>query len=137
MKSADPQSTILFFDGVCNLCNSFIDFIVRTDSKCVIKVTSLQGPTAKALLPEPLVVDFQSVVLRLNGQIYVASEAVWRVFSLLPYPYRLATLMRFLPTPLRDAAYRLVARYRYRIFGIRQTCRLPTPADKAHFVNEP
>lgn len=129
------KNTILFFDGVCNLCNGFIDFIVRTDVNLALKVASLQGSTAIATLPEPLRVELQSVVLLQNGQTYLGSEAVLRTLELLPWPYRLLGVLRLLPLTLRDGIYFWVARHRYGFFGTRKTCRLPTPADQAHFAD--
>ncbi len=128
--------TILFFDGVCNLCNGFVDFLVRADRHTVIHLASLQGPTAKKLLASRLVVEMQSVVLNDDGQVFTGAEAVGRVFQKLPLPYRVLALILWVPRPMGDAIYNWVARNRYRWFGQRSTCRLPTEAEKSHFLPE-
>jgi predicted DCC family thiol-disulfide oxidoreductase YuxK len=126
---------ILFFDGVCNLCNHFVDFLLRKDQHGVFKVASLQGSTAKVLLPKELLEDLNSVVLLDGSQVYTESTAVLMVMRALPRPWCWMSAFLVLPKVLRDAVYRAVAKHRYLIFGRRDSCRLPTKEEKARFLD--
>jgi len=118
---------VLLFDGVCNLCNGVVQFIVPRDPEGVIHFAPLQSAAAKALLSghglPPS--DLDSVVLVEDGDVYRKSDAVIRVAELLGWPYRAASAGRVVPAPLRDALYDLVADYRYDVFGRKDQCMLP------------
>ncbi|MDO7877174.1 thiol-disulfide oxidoreductase DCC family protein [Hymenobacter sp. ASUV-10] len=130
-------ATILF-DGVCNLCNGFVQFVIRHDRQRRFHFAALQSEAARALLarhgqplpaPEP-----DSVVLVENGRVYTHSEAILHIAAGLGGWWRALALGRVLPRPLRDAAYRWVARHRYQWFGRQNSCMLPTPDLKARFL---
>jgi predicted DCC family thiol-disulfide oxidoreductase YuxK len=126
---------VLFFDGVCNLCNSSIDFVVRRDKKRRYRFAPLQGSTAAHAIPGLVETgDFDSFVLAEGGKIYTRSTAVLRVMAGLGGIWSAAKVLLFIPAPLRDAVYRLIAKNRYRWFGRKDTCRLPTPEEKALFL---
>lgn len=125
---------ILFFDGVCNLCNSLIDFIIRWDKKGVIKVASLQGNTAKRILPSKYTEALDTVVLYQNGEIYTKSNAVIKVLMHLHFIFYPLALFFIIPSFMRDPLYNLVSRYRYKWFGKQSTCRLPTEQEKDYFL---
>jgi predicted DCC family thiol-disulfide oxidoreductase YuxK len=127
--------TILFFDGYCTLCNASVDFVLRHDKACVLKVASLQGQAAREHLPETLRESLDSLVLFHNGRIYTESTAALKVAGLLGFPWTLATVFLLVPPFIRNAVYRWVARNRYRWFGKRDTCRLPTAAERARFLD--
>ncbi len=134
----DPAEFTIYFDGVCTLCNGFVDFLVRVDSHGhsgpSFKIASLQGKTAKERLPENLRSDLNSVVLWSNGQAYTKSAAVWRIFARLQWPWHVITLLQVIPGAWADTAYDFVARHRYLIFGQQRSCRLPTAAEKKYFL---
>lgn len=121
---------ILFFDGVCNLCNGFVDFLVRRDKQAVLKFAPLEGETARARG----VAVKESVVLLDGDEIHLASDAALRTLAALGGPWRAATWLMAIPRPVREAVYRFVARNRYRWFGKRDSCRLPTPEERARFL---
>jgi predicted DCC family thiol-disulfide oxidoreductase YuxK len=147
-------SSIVFFDGVCNLCNGFVDFLVRKDRRRVLRFASLQGKTSRELLGPGAGEKLASVVFyqnssNLNGAalsgtalnesasnraISTESLAVIRILSSLGGAWRLAVLLRVIPDFLRDPIYRFIARNRYRWFGKRETCRLPSPEERALFL---
>lgn len=135
---AAGERPVLLFDGVCTLCNAAVDWLFRHDPEGKIRVGALQSAPGRALLaahgrdPERL----ESLVLIEQGQVYMRSEAALRAARHLPPPWRALALLRAVPRPLRDALYDLVARHRYRWFGRRPTCRLPTPAERARFLEE-
>jgi predicted DCC family thiol-disulfide oxidoreductase YuxK len=130
------MSQIIFFDGICVLCNGFADFILRWDVKRSFRLAPLQGERAKELLPGPMREGaFDTVVLWSDGQIYVRSDAVMKIFTQLGGPWILFNVFWVLPRPVRDLAYRTIARNRYRWFGKRETCRLPLPEERGRFLD--
>ncbi|MEM9022451.1 MAG: DCC1-like thiol-disulfide oxidoreductase family protein [Bacteroidota bacterium] len=132
----DPNNAVVLFDGVCNLCNRAVDFLIRRNNQRNIYFLPLQDPQAQeALAGKTVPADFLSTILVLEeNRVYVRSTAVLRLLPKLrggwPALYALIIIPRF----LRDAVYKLVARYRYRWFGKRDTCRLPTPEERALFL---
>ena len=129
-------STVVFFDGVCNLCNGFVDFLIRHDSHSVLHFASLQSPwgQAKRARVGDSGADPESIVLRHHGNTYVRSGAAIRTIALLGGGWRLYRALLVIPSPIRDIAYRVVARYRYPWFGRRDTCRVPSPAERSRFL---
>lgn len=137
------EAPILFFDGVCGLCNGFVDFVMSRDRKGVFRFATLQGETAARLLsragpgdasPEGPGEWMRSVVLWQDGEAHRKSEAVFRVFSGLGGIWKLAIAGRLIPAGLRDFLYDGIARNRYRWFGKRETCRMPSPEERARFL---
>lgn len=128
---------VLLFDGVCNLCNGFINFIIDHDEAAYFRFGTLQREPARSFLwsagYDPEVLD--SVVLVENGRIYRESTAALRVFQRLGFPWALLAAFQVVPRPLRNAVYRKVAANRYDWFGTRNQCRLPTPELKARFID--
>lgn len=139
MSATTAPDTILF-DGVCNLCNSFVQFVIRHDPEGRFRFAALQSDAAHALLaaqgiaPATLAADPESVVLLSGGRLYSHSTAVLRIARSLGGVWRLATVGWVLPRTWRDGLYRFVARHRYRWFGRQESCMLPTPALKARFL---
>lgn len=126
---------ILFFDGVCGLCNWSIDFVLARDSRGDFQFAPLQGETAQALLEAADTADLNTVVLWVNGRTYRKSAAVVRVlWQLDPVWQCVGTLLWLIPLPLRNLGYTLVANNRYRMFGKKDTCRLPTPQERVRFL---
>jgi predicted DCC family thiol-disulfide oxidoreductase YuxK len=122
---ASPPHTIVFFDGVCGLCHGFVDFLVRRDTARVLRYAPLQGTTAAEFARLPR--DLDSVIVADGERVLVKSDAALTVLYRLGGFWRLSAVARVVPRVLRDAAYDLVARHRYRWFGTRDACRLPTP----------
>ncbi|MDO7849447.1 thiol-disulfide oxidoreductase DCC family protein [Hymenobacter sp. M29] len=139
MPPYSPPDTILF-DGVCNLCNGFVQFVIRHDAAGRFRFAALQSEAGRALLaahglaPTSLATDPDSVLLLSGGQLYSHSDAVLRIARGLGGIWQVAALARVLPRVWRDAAYRFVARHRYRWFGREESCWLPTPELKARFL---
>jgi len=122
---------VLLFDGVCNLCNGVVQFIIARDPDGRIQFAPLQSAAGKALLsghgfPSS---DLDSVALVEDGTVYRKSDAVIRVAELLGWPYRAATVGRAVPAPVRDALYDVVAANRYDVFGRKDQCMLPDDDD--------
>ncbi|MGZ0171370.1 MAG: thiol-disulfide oxidoreductase DCC family protein [Planctomycetales bacterium] len=136
MSAAADSKSILFFDGVCGLCNRFVDFMLKHDRHGRVFLAPLQGSTAASLLPEDVVRGLDTVVFLDGERCHFRSSAIVRIFWKLSGPWRiLGTLLWLIPKPLRDLAYKIVARSRYRLFGQKETCRLPTPDERARFLD--
>ena len=131
---------IILFDGVCNLCNGFVQFVIRHDRLGRFRFAALQSEAARTLLasvgiaPETLSAEPESVLLVRGGRLYSHSTAVLHIARGLGGVWQLAGLGWVLPQFLRDALYRFVARNRYRWFGRQESCMLPTPELKARFL---
>ncbi|WP_459554651.1 thiol-disulfide oxidoreductase DCC family protein [Lacunimicrobium album] len=129
-----PNDRIVFYDGVCGLCNRFVDWCLSQDKAHTIKFAPLQGETAKALLPDNLTSSLKTVVFFDQGQILTHSSAVIRIAQALGYSPLLTVPMRLIPRPLRDVGYNSVSALRYFLFGKKETCRMPKPQERALFL---
>jgi len=123
------RQPIIFFDGYCVLCNRSINWVIKRDKKQVFRFASLQGKTATELLGNQLE-GLDSVVLFTEGNVYSHYQAVGLICKQLPFPYSLGLGFYILP----NFIYNWIARNRYRWFGKRETCRLPTEEEKARFL---
>ena len=132
----ETTRSIVLFDGVCNLCNGAVQFIINRDPEGRFSFASLQSAAGQARLREfGLSTDaFDSFVLVEGGKAYTRSTAALRIARQLPGPWRFLYALIIVPRPLRDWAYDLVARNRYRLFGRRDSCMIPTPELKAKFL---
>ncbi len=131
---------IILFDGVCNLCNGFVNFVIKIDKKAKIKFLPLQSPKAKSLLNkfpgnEMLLHDLLTVILIENGNLYFKSDAVLRVASHLPFPWKAFKFFRFVPGRLRDMIYIFISKHRYAWFGKKPQCMIPSPEIKKRFID--
>ena len=129
------EKKIIFFDGTCNLCNGFIDFIMSRDKKRVFYFASLQGKSASEELSQDYTDNLFTVVLKDGAQVYTKSTAALRVLKDLGPPLSLLFYIFIMfPEILRNAIYNLIAKNRYKIFGKKDTCRLPTEEEKEYFL---
>jgi predicted DCC family thiol-disulfide oxidoreductase YuxK len=130
------QHAIILFDGVCNLCNGFVQFVIRQDAAHRFRFASLQSETARQLLADLPAAGqrVDSVVLIENGRYYHQSTAALRILRHLRGGWPLLYGFIVLPAFLRDGIYAWVARNRYRWFGQRQACMLPSPELQARFL---
>ena len=130
------MSAIILFDGVCNFCNSSVNFIIERDQKGYFQFAPLQSEIGEKLLKENGIdkIETDSVVLIEDGQAYTHSTAALRVARRLEGAWRWLYYLIFVPRFLRDAAYKLFAKYRYRLFGKKDECMLPSPEIRARFL---
>ena len=133
-ESAHP---VLLFDGVCNLCNGSVQFILRRDPEARFRFASLQSAVGQRYLDELRIgrQALDSMILIEGGRWFRESDAALRIARLLPGPWKMLGLFRLLPRPLRDRLYRFIARNRYRWFGKRESCWLPTPELRGRFLD--
>jgi predicted DCC family thiol-disulfide oxidoreductase YuxK len=131
------EGPIILFDGVCNLCDAAVRFVIEHDPDARFRFAPLQSAIAAELLARhgragP--VEPRAVILLEEGRAWEGSDAALRIARGLRGPWRLAAALAAVPRPLREAAYRLVARNRFRWFGRRAACLAPTPALRARFL---
>ncbi|MFQ5667425.1 MAG: thiol-disulfide oxidoreductase DCC family protein [Candidatus Binatia bacterium] len=134
-ESRPTERPIIFFDGMCVMCNRFVDVILRADKRGVFQFAPLQGETARRLLP-PLADDScEWSVLYLDERgVHDQSDASLEIYRRLGSWWWLLSLVRLVPRCIRNPVYRMIARHRYQWFGKRDTCRLPSTAERARFL---
>lgn len=135
-RPAPPDRPIVFFDGVCGLCNRFVDWVITRDGRGHFVFAPLQGSTARAMGVEPSTADpaLWSIVLVDGSGVHERSDAVLLIAAGLGGAHRLATILRWIPRPLRDWVYDRIARRRYRFFGKREACRMPSEVEQDRFL---
>jgi predicted DCC family thiol-disulfide oxidoreductase YuxK len=132
-----PGPPLVLYDGWCNLCSATVSFILRHDRHARFRFAALQSAAARSILPDSGVVgaDEESVVVILAGKRLDQSQAVLAILQRLPLPWSvLGLLVSLVPRPIRDWAYRIIARHRRRWFGQRQTCQFIDPAYHQRFL---
>ncbi|MBP6431922.1 MAG: thiol-disulfide oxidoreductase DCC family protein [Ferruginibacter sp.] len=131
----DNQPTILF-DGVCNFCNSAVNFVIKRDKKGVIKFAPLQSNAGLQLLQQYNLPtnDMKSFVFIDGGVAYTQSTAAIKVCKYLNGAWSLCKIFIIVPKFIRDGLYNWVAKNRYKWFGQKETCMIPTPEVKARFL---
>jgi predicted DCC family thiol-disulfide oxidoreductase YuxK len=126
---------VIFFDGVCNLCNNTVQFVIKRDKEQRFRFASLQGEAGQAMLQQNQLPHghFNSFILYENGQAYFRSTAALKMLSQLK-GWKWTRIFMLVPRFLRDGVYNLVARNRYRWFGKKDACMIPTPDLKSRFL---
>ena len=132
----DSGENIVLFDGVCNLCNGLVRFIIKRDKEGKFKFASLQSETGQQRLAQFGLAnnEFSSFVLIRDGSYYLRSTGVLKMLKELGGIWKLFYVLLFIPRPLRDLLYDGIAKSRYRIFGKRDNCMIPTPELKERFL---
>lgn len=128
---------IILFDGICNLCNNAVQFVLKHDKKKLFRFASLQSDFGKSILiKHALPTDnFNSFVLILNGKAYTKSTAALSVAKMLSGPIKLLYGFIVVPAFIRNGVYNVIARNRYKWFGKKESCMLPSPDVAARFLN--
>jgi predicted DCC family thiol-disulfide oxidoreductase YuxK len=141
--SPAPGGPIVLYDGVCGLCNRYVDFILRRDHRERFRFASLQGAFGQRALAThglPAEGDPSSIVLLESPGLpaeraRVRSDAVLAVLTQLGGAWTLMAVFRLVPRFLRDAAYAFVARIRYQVFGRLEACPLPSASNRSRFLD--
>jgi len=131
------DKSILFFDGVCNLCDGFVQWTIKRDPDGIFHYASLQSDFAKTFLKDTQLNrhDISTVVLYQEGKIYAESDVALEMSKKLGLPWSLAYPFKLIPRIVRDGIYRWVARNRYRWFGKKEACMVPTPTVQNRFLD--
>ncbi len=127
---------VVLFDGVCNLCNYFVNFIIDRDTTGKIKFASLQSSIGQQLIKSEVPENYLgSVVFVWKGKIYFKSRAALEVFYQLGFPYSMLFGLVIVPTFISNWVYDFIAKRRYKWFGKQDTCRIPTPELRERFLD--
>ena len=136
MASNTQNRPVVIFDGVCELCNASVDFIMKWEKRPDLLFTANQNEPGRKIMEkhgqDPDSVS--TIFLYENGKLYSRSTAALRIARRLKFPLNLLYAGMILPRFLRDAVYKWIARNRYRWFGKKDTCRMPSPEEMARFL---
>lgn len=131
----EPDSPIVFFDGVCNLCSGAVKFIIKRDRKEQFKFASLQSSIAqKWFIRLGIQKSFESIVYCYNGVFYTRSDAALAIARKMDFPWPLLYGLKIIPKGIRNFIYDYIARNRYRWFGKSDQCMIPTAEISKRFI---
>ena len=131
------HSSIILFDGICNLCNGAVQYVIKHDPQKQYTFASLQSDSGQKLLQQYQLkqTDFNSFILIQDNTVFTKSTAALLVAKKLTGPVQLLSKLIIVPAVVRDAVYNVIARNRYKWFGKKNTCMIPTPALQSRFLN--
>jgi predicted DCC family thiol-disulfide oxidoreductase YuxK len=132
----DQDVPIVLFDGVCNFCNYWVNFAIKRDKKNKLKFSPIQGETAKQILPGYSVNprSLSSVIFIVNGKVHTQSSAALQIARHLNGGWKLFYGLIIIPKFIRDFFYNIIARNRYRWFGKKESCVIPTWEMRERFL---
>ena len=135
-REMPDDASIVLFDGVCNLCSGFVQFVYPRDPEGKYRFASLQSDVGQALLAEHALPtdELESIVLIEDGESYVKSAAVIQIATGLGGAYRLLSPFRYVPAAVRDRVYDFVADHRYKWFGKKDRCMMPSGDVQSRFL---
>jgi len=126
---------IILFDGVCNFCDSSVQFIIKYDQAAYFQFASIQSEAGQALLAQYEVPEnIDSVILIEQGKVYFESTAALKICRRLDGFWPVCYILIMIPPSIRNTMYRLFAKNRYRLFGRKEECLLPTPSHRKRFL---
>jgi predicted DCC family thiol-disulfide oxidoreductase YuxK len=130
------EGAVILFDGECNLCNAWVNFVIDRDPDSYFKFSASQAEAAQPILENYGITDdaVNTVFLIEDGFLHRRSDAALRIARRLTFPWPLLFGLVFIPRFLRDPVYNLIAKNRYRWFGKREKCRVPTPELESRFL---
>jgi predicted DCC family thiol-disulfide oxidoreductase YuxK len=133
---AGTRAPLILFDGVCNLCNAWVRFVVGRDSAGIFRFVAQQSPIGQAIIEEHLSGASQlfSVIFIEGNAIYTESDAVLQILARLNPPWSWTALLWIIPRPARDACYRFIVRHRYQWFGRTEVCQIPSVDVRSRFL---
>lgn len=128
----DDANPVIFFDGVCNLCNRVVDYVIARDHGGMFRFASLQSDYAQETIPD--FIDLKTIVYLHRGEVKIKSSAAIEIARSLGGWHKLMVVSYLFPRFVRDAVYDFVAKHRYQWFGQADTCRMPTAEEKSRFI---
>ena len=130
------NSYIILFDGICNFCNYWVDFIIKRDKDKTLKFATLQSDAGKKIANQFSIVNknIDSIIFIKGGNYFARSDAVLEIAKELKSVWKKLYLLKVIPRHLRNFIYDLIAKYRYAIFGKRNSCRVPTSEEISRFI---
>lgn len=131
------RAPLILFDGVCNLCNAWVRFVIRRDSAGVFRFAAQQSPIAQLIIKEQGrgVGPLSSIILVEDEAIYTESDAVLQILAQLSAPWSWTAALRIIPRSMRDACYRFIVRHRYEWFGRTEACQAPSAEIRSRFLD--
>lgn len=128
---------IIYFDGVCNLCNRLVRFVINHDKLCIFSFSSLQSEFAKNI--ENHIngqdINYNTIVYQDGKSFYIKSDAVLKILKDFQGVWRVFYILKFIPRPWRDWLYDVIARNRYKVFGKMDQCMMPSKEVKERFID--
>ena len=130
------NSYIILFDGICNFCNYWVDFIIKRDKDKTLKFATLQSDAGKKIANQFSIVNknIDSIIFIKGGNYFARSDAVLEIAKELKSVWKILYLLKVIPRHLRNFIYDLIAKYRYAIFGKRNSCRVPSSEEISRFI---
>jgi len=127
---------VILFDGICNLCCGWVQFLIRRDKKALFRFASIQSEAGKHLLASAGLnpAQAETIVYVRNKEVYIESTAILEILNDLGGMWRISKVFKLIPKAVRNSTYRFIARNRYRIFGTRSSCLMPAPGNEKRFL---
>jgi predicted DCC family thiol-disulfide oxidoreductase YuxK len=135
----ENDKPIILFDGVCNFCNGVVNFLIKQDKEKKLRFAALQSEAGVQLLEQygfPPSYQ-QSFIFIDKGKAYRKSTAALKLYNQLPWYWKWIQVFWIVPKFLRDAVYEFISKHRYKWFGKKEKCRMPTPDERSRFLPEP
>ena len=131
------RAPLILFDGVCNLCNAWVRFVIRRDPTGVFRFAAQQSPVGRAMIEDRMkgAAQLSSVILIEDQAIYTESDAVLQILARLSPPWCWMALLRIIPRPARDACYQFIVCHRYQWFGRTEVCQVPSADIRSRFLD--
>jgi predicted DCC family thiol-disulfide oxidoreductase YuxK len=133
----EKNEFVVYYDGICGLCDFFVNLIVKIDSKGILKFSSLQGPSGQKLLNDLKfkTEELDTVLFRTNDQVYTKSTAVFKIIKSIGGIWRVFLFFELLPTSFNDFIYKKIAINRYKIFGKLDQCDISKFNKPGQFID--
>ncbi|MCI0768499.1 thiol-disulfide oxidoreductase DCC family protein [Bacillus sp. TL12] len=137
-KNGTRKQSVILFDGVCNLCSGWVQFVIKRDPKKLFKFAPLQSELGNSIIKDYNIKmkGKASIILIEHNKVHIESTAILRIISQLKGPIKVLRLFSLIPKPLRDKIYRLISRNRYRLFGKKETCLIPSKEIQNRFITD-
>ncbi|MFN8436679.1 MAG: DUF393 domain-containing protein [Cytophagales bacterium] len=135
MSSNISDHDLILFDGVCNFCNSSINFILKNDTNNRFKFASIQSDTGKLYIKKYQLQELDSVIVITRNKALIKSDAFIHILGKLGSIYSVSKIFKLVPLKIRNAVYDFIAQNRYKWFGKSNTCRIPTSEERSKFIS--
>lgn len=135
VESIISENPVVLFDGVCNLCNTSVDFLVRNEKGSKLRFASLQSAMGQEIIAtSKLDMIPDSILLYHKGELKYKSKAILSICKYLKFPWSFGIIFKIVPSFISDLVYDWVARNRYSWFGKKESCRIPTQEERGKFL---
>lgn len=128
------MENLILFDGVCNFCDSSVNFIIKKDKKRMFRYCALEKPTGQLLVKKHRLENIDSIILIKDDKAYSKSTAILKIAKVLGGPIGLLYVFIIIPTPIRDFIYEFIAKHRYKWFGKKDQCMIPSIETRSLFI---